>query len=54
MTESDFLAIQSRRSFFRNCAGGIGTAADARALMQRAERRVHPDFRNRASVTTHA
>lgn len=34
--------------------GGIGVAKDAHALMQRAERRVHPDFRKKASVTTHA
>ncbi len=32
MTPSDFLSIQSRRSFFRNCAGGIGTAALASLL----------------------
>lgn len=34
--------------------GGIGTAPEAYALMQRAERRVHPDFRKKASITTHA
>ncbi|MBI3681443.1 MAG: ribokinase [Acidobacteria bacterium] len=32
--------------------GGIGTAADARALMRRAERRVHPDFAVRAGVVS--
>ncbi len=32
--------------------GGIRTEADARALMQRAERRAHPDFQERSRATT--
>ncbi len=32
MTGKDFQLIQSRRQFFRNCAGGIGTAALAHLL----------------------
>ena len=32
MTLSEFNAIRSRRQFFRNCAGGIGTAALAHLL----------------------
>src|SRR3982751_3854041 len=34
MTYRDFRAIQSRRRFFRNCAGGIGIAALAQLLEQ--------------------
>ena len=32
MTPQDFLSIQSRRSFFRHCAGGIGTIALSQLL----------------------
>src|SRR5215212_7766226 len=32
MSPQEFLAIQSRRAFFRHCAGGIGTAALASLL----------------------
>lgn len=32
--------------------GGIGTAQDARHLMSRAERRIHPDFQRKSSVVT--
>jgi len=33
--------------------GGIRTEADARALMQRAERRAHPDFQERSRAPPH-
>ena len=34
MTHRDFLRIQTRRDFFRLCAGGIETAALAHLLNQ--------------------
>src|SRR5947208_13965506 len=34
MSPNDFIRIQSRRDFFRRCAGGIGTIALAELLRQ--------------------
>lgn len=42
MTSEDFVRIQSRRQFFRNCAGGIGTIALA-DLLQREGRAATAD-----------
>src|SRR5690606_16760346 len=47
MSPHDYQSIQSRRRFFRNCAGGIGTAALAH-LLQVEGRAAAPHFKPRA------
>ena len=43
MTFEQFQTIQSRRSFFRHCAGGIGTMALARLLEREGRAAVRAD-----------